>query len=318
MIPRSNGSTMHSSNPSPATRRPARFQISLFDDACCESPYPDPFSPAQGEILNLDFNNMTASVQKSYPHDPSLFPNSQGDVEALSNGDEFIGWGAEPYYSEYTQNGTVLYDVLMPGDDISYRAYRNTWVGLPLTRPSAAVRLVNGSPVVYASWNGSTETVAWRLLAGPNPNALSPVSTTSRTGFETALATPTISRFYQVQALDAQGRVLGTSHILSNCHMGSHGLIDELRRVTNRLNGRKIPIISEFRRSQKGIIRRSVSPTAPPCTRFRESREAEENLQCRGSRDRWLYHDASLGDVPCGRVCVVSHVRRCCWMPVHR
>ena len=199
---------------------PGQVQLSLFDDACCESPYPDPFSPAQGEILNLDFNNMTASVQKSYPHDPSLFPNSQGDVEALSNGDEFVGWGAEPYYSEYTQNGTVLYNVLMPGDDISYRAYHDTWVGLPLTRPSAAVRLVNGSPLVYASWNGSTETVAWRLLAGPNPNALSPVSTTSRTSFETALATPTISRFYQVQALDAQGHVLGTSQILSNCHKG--------------------------------------------------------------------------------------------------
>ncbi len=199
---------------------PGQVPISLFDDACCESPYPEPFSPGQGEILNLDFNNMTASVQKSYPHDPSLFPNSQGDVESLPNGDEFIGWGAEPYYSEYSQKGAVLYDVLMPGDDISYRAYRNTWVGLPLTRPSAAVRLVNGSPVVYASWNGSTGTVAWRLLAWPNPVALSPVSTISRTGFETTLATPISSRFYQVQALDAQGQVLGTSRILSDCHYG--------------------------------------------------------------------------------------------------
>ena len=162
---------------------PGQVPISLFDDACCESPYLVPFSPAQGEILNLDFNNMTASVQQSYPHDPSLFPNSQGDVEALPNGDEFVGWGAEHYYSEYTQNGGVLYDVMLPGDDISYRTYRNTWVGLPLTRPSAAVRLVNGSPVVYASWNGSTQTVAWRLLAGPNPAALSPVSTTSAHGF---------------------------------------------------------------------------------------------------------------------------------------
>jgi hypothetical protein len=104
----------------------------------------------------------------------------------------------------------------MPGVNISYRAFRNTWVGLPLTRPSAAVRQVNGNPVVYASWNGSTETVAWRLRAGSNSKALAPVSTTSRTGFETTLTTPTTSRFYQVQALDAQGHVLGTSRILSN------------------------------------------------------------------------------------------------------
>jgi hypothetical protein len=196
---------------------PGQLQISLFDDAGADQPYPEPFGPAKGLILNLNFNDMTASVLKSYPHDPPLYPNSQGDVEVLPNSDEFIGWGAEPYYSEYTQNGTVLYDVLMPGDDISYRAYRNTWVGLPLTKPSAAERLVNGSPVIYASWNGSTETAAWRLLAGPIPKALSPISTTSRTGFETTLATPINSRFYQVQALDAQGDVLATSNILSNC-----------------------------------------------------------------------------------------------------
>jgi len=76
------------------------------------------------------------------------------------------------------------------------------------------------SMIVYASWNGSTQTAAWRLLAGPNPDALSPVSTTSRTGFETALSAATISRCYQVQALDAQGHVLRSSHILRNCHNG--------------------------------------------------------------------------------------------------
>ena len=52
--------------------------------------------------MNLTFNTMTASVQESYPHDPPLFPNSQGDVEAQSSGDELIGLGAESYYSEYT------------------------------------------------------------------------------------------------------------------------------------------------------------------------------------------------------------------------
>ncbi len=66
--------------PAAGSLPPGQVQISLFDDACCESPYSEPFSPGQGEILSLDFNNMMASVQKSYPHNPSLFPNSQGDV----------------------------------------------------------------------------------------------------------------------------------------------------------------------------------------------------------------------------------------------
>jgi hypothetical protein len=194
---------------------PGQTEISLFDDACCDSPFPDPFTPAQGLILNLDFNNMMASVQKSHPHNPSLFPNSQGDVEALPNGDEFIGWGAEPYYSEYTQSGTVLYDVLMPGDDISYRAFRNTWVGLPLTKPAATVTQVAGQRTVYASWNGSTQTAAWELLAGRTPASLSPVSITPRTGFQAAIATTAAGPFYQVRALDADGAVLKASAVIS-------------------------------------------------------------------------------------------------------
>jgi hypothetical protein len=196
---------------------PGQVQISLFDDACCESPCSEPFSPAQGEILNLDSNNMTASVLKAHPRNPPLYPNSQGDVEALSNGDEFLGWGATSYYSEYTQKGALLYDVLTPGSDISYRAYCDTWVGLPLTRPAAAVRVVNGSPVVYASWSGSTQTVAWRLLAGSGPRALSPVSTTRRAGFETLMVPPTITHYFEVQAIGAQGQVLGSSRVLRFC-----------------------------------------------------------------------------------------------------
>jgi hypothetical protein len=208
---------MPSSSLLAGTLPPGKTQISLFDDACCESPYSQPLSQSQGEILNLDFNNLTATILKTYQHDPPFYPNSQGDMEALSNADEFLGWGAEPYYSEYTQSGRGMYDALMPGADISYRAFRNTWVGLPLTKPAAAVRQVDGSPVVFASCTGSTETVAWRLLAGPRPNVLAAVSTTSRTGFETMLRNPTIRRYYRVQALDAHGKVLGTSRVLRFC-----------------------------------------------------------------------------------------------------
>ena len=176
--------------PVAGTPPPGQVELSLFDDACCNSPYSDPFSQGQGLIMDLDFNNLTASVEQSYPHDPALYPNSQGDVQALSNSDEFIGWGSENYYSEYTQSGNALYDVRMPGQNISYRAFRNTWLGLPLTRPAAAERMVSGSPTVYASWNGSTETAAWRLLAGPTARSLSAVSTTPRTGFETGARDP--------------------------------------------------------------------------------------------------------------------------------
>lgn len=187
--------------------------ISLFDDGCCGPPYLDPLQEGHGLILDLDFDNFTASVRRAYPHDPVLFPSSQGDMQALSNGNEFIGWGSEPHYSEYAADGTVLYDVLMPGADLSYRAFRNTWAGFPSTPPRVAVREAGGRRVVYASWNGSTETAAWLLLAGRFPAVLSPVARFPRTGFETAMATDAAGPVYRVKALDAGGRVLATSGV---------------------------------------------------------------------------------------------------------
>jgi hypothetical protein len=192
--------------------------ISLFDDGG-ENPGPEsgPFGPGRGMNIRLDIDHLAAFVQSpAYYHSPDLFPSSQGDMQLLPNGNELIGWGSEPHYSEYSPNGTQIYDVLMPGMHISYRAFRNTWVGLPSTRPAVAVRRVNGQRAVYASWNGSTETVQWRLLAGPTPDSLSPVSTTPRTGFETAITTSAAGPFYQVQALGADDRVLRTSRIVGS------------------------------------------------------------------------------------------------------
>ncbi len=199
--------------------------ISLFDDAGQASgPVSGPFGPGRGMVIDINLSNFTAMVQNPlYYHNPDLFPNSQGDVELLSNSDEFIGWGADvqssgtsnSYYSEYTSNARVLYDAVMPGQNVSYRAYRNIWVGLPLTRPAVAVRQVGGQRTVYASWNGSTETTSWQLLAGPSPNALKPVTTTPCTGFETAITTTNAGPFYQVQALGADGSVLSTSAVVS-------------------------------------------------------------------------------------------------------
>ena len=60
-----------------------------------------------------------------------------------------------------------------PNQNLSYRAFKNKWVGLPLYPPSIAVELFCEDAIVYASWNGSTETVAWQVLAGPTPKRLS-------------------------------------------------------------------------------------------------------------------------------------------------
>lgn len=153
----------------------------------------------------------------------TAFSPTQGNTQALPNGNEFIGWGQSPYYSEYAGEGNtqgngsqnLLYDAKLPGSDISYRAFRNQWTGTPYYPPSAAARAVAGSNVVYASWNGSTETRAWRVLAGSNPHSLSVVVRHApRSGFETAVTTNSPGPYFQVQALNARGKVLGTSRVV--------------------------------------------------------------------------------------------------------
>jgi Arylsulfotransferase (ASST) len=204
----------------------ARFApggISLFDNGGIGAP-PDggPYGPARGLILNVDLQNHTASLASPpYYHDPALYSNSQGNLQILGNGNVLIGWGSDSqagelssYYTEYSSSGSVLADFVLAGQDISYRAYSLPWVGLPLTRPAAAVTDANGQATVYASWNGSTQTVAWELLAGPTRASLSRVSISSRTSFETAIATTAAGPFYEVKALDAGGGVLNTSAVI--------------------------------------------------------------------------------------------------------
>ena len=133
-----------------------------------------------------------------------------------------VGWGSDgppagvlsSYFTEYSASGSVLADYELAGQDVTYRAYSLPWVGLPLTKPGAAAIDTNGKTTVYASWNGSTETHAWELLAGRNRASLSRVSITPRSGFETAIATAAAGPFYEVNALDAGGKVLKTSAVI--------------------------------------------------------------------------------------------------------
>ena len=66
---------------------------------------------------------------------------------------------------------------------------------------------------VYASWNGATRVASWQLLSGASAAHLAAVSPTPRTGFETTIpASP--AAFVQVRALDASGKVLGSSKVV--------------------------------------------------------------------------------------------------------
>jgi len=194
--------------------------VSMFDDNSDDESAPGP--PSHGLILQLDLVNMIANLYLSYYHDPNIISGSQGNLQSLSNGNKFVGWGQQQYYSEYNGAGNtetdpalnLLYDAQFPDTNYSYRAYRNDWVGTPFYPPSIGLISTNGQVTVYASWNGSTETTQWQVLAGKKSKKLTPVASAVRSGFETAIPVGVAGPYFQVQALNASGQVIGTSHVI--------------------------------------------------------------------------------------------------------
>jgi hypothetical protein len=187
--------------------------ISVFDNGAD----PKIHSQSRGLLLAL---SATAgeTVITQYLHPTALSAGSQGSMQVLENGDVFIGWGAQPYLSEFSASGALLFDARLAGRYESYRAYRFAWTGAP-AQPPVAVSLApkRGGPVtVYASFNGDTRTTAWRVFGGSSTHSLSLLAAAARTGFETAIATPKRARFVLVQALDQTGRVLASSKAVAS------------------------------------------------------------------------------------------------------
>lgn len=197
--------------------------ISMFDDACddCYASVPPGTAPSHGLVLKLDFNNMTAAVERSYYHNPNLFSSAQGNTQWLENGNKFVGWGngyytefAEPGNTELTPAANTLYDVKMVGNNISYRTYRHDWVATPYYPPSITATSNEGGLVVYASWNGSTETRFWQVYAGAVANNLKLITSTEKTGFETKIPLAGNGfQYVQVKAVDNNGSIIGVSDI---------------------------------------------------------------------------------------------------------
>ena len=175
----------------------------LFDNA--DDPQVEPQS--RGLMLALDENKMRASLVHAYTHNPKMLAHAFGSVQTQANGNVLVGWGTEPYFTEYTADGAIVLDAKLPYGGQCYRTLRFPWSATPAEPPA----LVSSAGMLYASWNGATGVHSWQLLGGPRADTLTARSTTPRRGFETALALPAGDSFAAVAALDAAGRPLARS-----------------------------------------------------------------------------------------------------------
>ncbi|MBA3807859.1 MAG: MFS transporter [Solirubrobacterales bacterium] len=194
--------------------------VSLYDDHCCQltggGTYVDPTGPSRGLVLKLDQQTHTATLAAEYTRGGSFDAAYMGDTQPLPNGNVFVGWGSEPYFSEFSRSGRLLMEGRLPGANLSYRATLEQWVGLPASRPAGgAGRGDDGKTTLYASWNGATEVKSWRVLAGSGTGALKATVSAPKVGFETAIPAPQSYARFEIQALAADGRVLGVSPAFS-------------------------------------------------------------------------------------------------------
>jgi hypothetical protein len=188
-------------------RRHPDGTITIFDNGGVQKDI-----QSRGIVVEVDEDDMIATLAGEYTHPDKILAATQGNLQVLPNGNVFVGWGSEPFYSEFGPDGKLLYDASFPTQVESYRAFRFPWKGLPEDRPAVVAEAGPEDRVtIYVSWNGATEVDTWQVLSGGDPDKLEPAGSAARKGFETAVTLYTSEPYVAVEAKDGSGRVLSTS-----------------------------------------------------------------------------------------------------------
>ncbi len=180
--------------------------VSIFDDGAGP---PIIHRQSRGLQLRLNFAQKTATRTAQYEHGPPLLANFEGNVQQLPGGDSFVGWGQQPYFTQFDARGRQIFDGRFVDTNSSYRAFRFIWNAKPPGSP--AVAATGGRhATAYASWNGSTNVAVWKALGGANPRQLRFLGAARRRGFETAIPIRA-QRYVAMLAIDRFGHRLGSS-----------------------------------------------------------------------------------------------------------
>ena len=156
--------------------------------------------------IALDERHRRATLVRKYTHRPGrLVSKFMGNAQLLGNGNVVVGWGGEPWVTEFAPDGSIVFDGKLPTGGQNYRAFRFPWVGRPGHHPQVAVR---PGRLLYVSWNGATRVARWRVLARDTT-----IATVTKDGFETRIAVDR-GRDYRIEALDADGAVLASSRVV--------------------------------------------------------------------------------------------------------
>ena len=194
---------------------PGSSLVTMFDDHCCQitggGTYVSPTAPSRGLVLKLNQANHTATLAGQFSHGSSFDAEYMGSVEPLANGDEFVGWGSAPYLSEFSRAVSccsmrtcrIPISPTAPGSSRGSDSRCTRLPAPPGERPAARPSTRAGTAPRRSSPGGCWRVPArarcrwWRRSRSraSRPRSQSPVPST----------------VFRLQALDARGRVIGTS-----------------------------------------------------------------------------------------------------------
>jgi hypothetical protein len=192
-----------------SARTQADGTIKIYDNSAA----PPTRKASRVITLRLDEQAKTATLVSAFKHPQGLLSASQGNVETLPNGNVFVGWGSQRWFTEFNARGEVVFDGRIARGNDNYRAFRFPWTGKPYVAPRVATSLDDDKLTVYVSWNGATDVTRWELLGGASEGALAPIASAAKAGFETALRADAQS-FVAVRGYDAAGNLLTTSAVV--------------------------------------------------------------------------------------------------------
>jgi hypothetical protein len=185
--------------------------ITIFDNGAA----PPVRKRSRALVFRVNEKTKRLALKRVYRHPGKLLTRSQGNAQTLANGNLLVGWGAQPYVTEFSRSGATLLDAQLPKGINSYRAYRWPWQGRPASQPSLVMAKRRGVVTAYASWNGATDVARWQLLAGRDPTLLQPLRTVdSRRQFERAIPARGQLTYFAVRAQAADGTMLGESRVV--------------------------------------------------------------------------------------------------------
>ena len=98
--------------------------FTFFDNDSSGTPL---LSYSRAVTVRLNYRTRVATLVASDAQPEGLSAPSQGDAQTTRDADLVVGWGALPYFSEFSPAGQLLFNAEFPAGVNTYRAYQLPW-----------------------------------------------------------------------------------------------------------------------------------------------------------------------------------------------